>query len=153
MVTDDLFDDLALPTEVVAPLQRRELSGTELVLSKIKNLEDSLLIDSLEVVTSVCKFAEFDPKVEYDPKNLEAGPPQEWLDELGEKEAGRKYRMVMAGWENSKAAPVAISVATKVSVGIIRARASSKMAPRTLNLQVIQMTAPRQDYERIRIEE
>jgi hypothetical protein len=117
---------------VVVDVPRRELSIAEKQIARLKGLEDTLLRDSLEVVTGVCEFAGLDPGT--------SEPPPEWIEDLGEAGAWKKFRLVMAGWMNSKDAPIGIAVATKMSVGIIRARASSKAAPINLNVGKIEMS-------------
>ncbi len=137
-----MSSELVVEAEASPVSGRRQLSALEQQTARLKGLESKLLEDSLEVVTSVCEFAELDPE-------KVTAPPQEWIDELGGKEAWKKYRMVMAGWLNSKEAPIGIQVATKVSIGIIRARASSKVAPQTLNITQIEMTVAPTQYPSI----
>jgi hypothetical protein len=142
-----MADEIALKAQVVKRRPaRRELTPSEQQKARLKNLENKLLQDSMEVVTGVCEFAEIEP-------NQEGGCPQAWIDELGEATAMKKWRLTNAGWLNSKDAPVGITVATKISIGILRAHAASKAPPVNLNIAKIEMTVAQTEYDVIDLEE
>jgi hypothetical protein len=116
------------------------LSLADLQRDRLRGLEDDLLESSLAVVGGTCDFAELDPE---DFNTI----PQAWIDELGEERAAKKHRMAKAGWLPAKEAPIAISTATKIVTGIVRARATEKSGPRSLNINMVKMTAPMPDFE------
>lgn len=112
---------------------------------KLRGLEDDLLEHSLEVVGGTCSFAELDPE-----KFEEI--PQHWIDELGEEAANRKHRLARAGWLPAKEAPVAITTATKIVTGIVRARATEKAGPKSLNMNIVQLSAPLPEFDVVDVE-
>jgi hypothetical protein len=101
--------------------------------SRLQEIQDQILERSLGVVDGAVRFAEIDRDA--------TEPPVEWLEELGEKEAMRRFRIAKAAWEGAKTSPTAFKVATQMAVGILRAKAS-ETGPRTLNIQIAHLSAP-----------
>lgn len=97
-------------------------------------MEDELLENALTVVGGVCNFAHLDP---------------EDLDKVPEGWDARTHRMAKVGWVPNKEAPVAVHTSTKVLTGIIRARATEKAGPRSLNINMVSMTAPPRKFETV----
>lgn len=62
-------------------------------------------------------------------------PPQDWVDEHGEEEAWNMFRVAQAAWLNGKAAPVFLTLSTKVLSGL--ARDSSGKSQVTLNVGIM----------------
>lgn len=130
--------DQKSPDEHKAELAQRLPAAQSLAFQheRLATMQDELLERSLSVVDASMRFAEIEP----DTKE----PPQEWIDELGGnvEKARRRLRVARAAWMSTSEAPVGIKVASAVAVGIIKAKATEKAQPRTLNIQVVQMTAP-----------
>ncbi len=118
----------------------------------MKSLEAELFLESMQVVTESLKFREIDAPLKDENGNeyfAQNQPPAHWVEELEERFPGRgvemaeqRLRCAQAGWMSKKNSPVAVQVAQAVAIGISRSRASEKAGPRTLNVQVVQMSAP-----------
>lgn len=100
----------------------------------LKNIESELLRDSMEVVVDSLRFREIKPGQEE--------PPPQWVREVGYKRAIERLRVANAGWMSKKDAPIAVQLAQVVAIGIIRSRATEKAGPKTLNVAMVQMSAP-----------
>lgn len=112
--------------------------------ARLERIQDDLLERSLAVVDGSVSFADIEPGA------LE--PPPEWIEQYGHEGAMRRLRVARASWMNAKEAPVGIKVAAQVAVGILRAKAQEKSGPKTLNIAVVQMTAPLPQFEEREIE-
>lgn len=117
---------LAKPTKQEEERQQEDI---------LKGLQDRIYRGALQVGVDMLEFNHIDPTIdpERDPKYIY------WVKEYGEEEAKRKYRVASAGWLPSKEAPVAIAEATKIAVGIIKARASEKSGSRIINVGKLMM--------------
>jgi hypothetical protein len=122
------------PIQVAHREQRRE---------QLKELEDRMLERSLTVVSDALYARDIDANA----KEV----PREWMD-IDPDEAVKRLRTANAAWMNKKEAPVFLEIGKQVMVGIIKARATEKAAPKTLNVQVIQMSAPLPKFEVIEME-
>lgn len=125
--------------------EETSITYQEMQQERLKTIEDNLYENSLAVVNGACEFAELDID------NIDA-VPQKWIDEMGLEKAKRRHRLAKVGWMRSSDAPVAINTATKIVVGIVRARATEKAGPRQLNLNMITMTIPPPEYGVIDVE-
>jgi hypothetical protein len=105
------------------------LGDLDTEIERVKDLEDEICRDCLEIVGDVRFFAEIDPD--------EREPPEAWVKELGLERAKRRHRVARASWMATKDAPVAISVAKSVMIGAMKVRALERAAPRSLNIAVI----------------
>jgi hypothetical protein len=136
-----------------SPEQRREgltqvLQGKDAMAlqhSRLQEIQDQLLQQSLEVVQDAVKFSEIDEDAQ--------APPDAWVEELGMDRAMARLRMARAAWRNARDAPVGIKVAASVAVGIMKARATEKTAPKVLNVALVNWANPlpqfvEQDFER-----
>lgn len=133
-------------TQVINRPKRREISVEEKRERVLKNLESDLLRQSMEVVSDTMRFREVAPPT-VDPESGatlwdDDSVPEEWVRELGQEKAEERLRVARAGWMDKKTAPIGVQVAQVLAVGIIRSRATEKAGPRTLNVQVVQMSAP-----------
>ncbi len=125
------------PGKKLSPEQQREMT--------LKNIESELYLSAMLITADSFRFREIEPDQEE--------PPQEWVDELEYSSPGRGYelakqrlRAAVAGHKSKKDAPVAIQMAQATVVGIGRARAQLSAGPKTLNVQVVQMTAPLPEF-------
>ena len=122
------------PAQVVPRGKKRELSVEQRRELTLKNLEAELFQESMQIVADSFKFREIAP----DQKE----PPEEWVEAMGHKAAMERLRSAQAGWMSKKDSPVAVQVAQAIVIGISRSRASINAGPKTLNVQVVQMSAP-----------
>lgn len=119
------------PAQVVS---KKKLSVEQQREQTLKSLEADLFLESMQIVADSFKFREIAPG--------QNEPPESWVAELGYQKAMERLRSAQAGWMSKKDSPVAVQVAQAVVIGISRSRASEKAGPRTLNVQVVQMSAP-----------
>lgn len=128
------LDDLPDPpveVEVVTPPEvpkRRNADEDRLAL--FKQLEDEILQESAAIVRGALDFYRLG-------EEHADGPPPEWIDELGEEAAWDKFRIVLAANQSAAKAPVGLKLAQQTMLGIIRARATEKAAPRSLNVAYV----------------
>lgn len=132
------LDDLDDEPVAIVQAEVVDMVAPEDAQEALRAIEDELLKKSLGIVESALDFVELDPE-----NNDEV--PQEWIDELGEAEAVKRHRVARAGWLNAKEAPVAMKLAKDTAMGIVKARATDKLASRPLSVQVL-MPAPMRDY-------
>jgi hypothetical protein len=139
-------DEWELGETSIVPSQKRELTREETLMEDMQTLENEMYHDHLKVMAGVAGFADLDPE------NIDE-IPQKWIEDMGPSEAKRKHRVAKAAWLPNKDAPIAIQTSTKVAVGIIRARATEKAGPKSLNIQMVAMTQPRQQFEVIDVDD
>lgn len=142
----DTDDDWGFLAPEPAPLAKPEpikLLPKQERLDRLRDLENQLLERSLNVVSDALYFRDIEPG--------QKEPPPDWGD-MDPDEKIKRLRMANAAWLNKKEAPVGIELSKQVAVGIIRARATEKAAPKTLNVAVIQMSAPLPQFEVVEVE-
>jgi len=129
-------------------IKRKEtsLTAAEVQQAALKGVEDRLYEGVLDVVGGTCAFAELDPS---DLNTV----PEEWIKDFGKIAAEKRHRIARAGWLTAKEAPIGISTATKVAIGIIRARAAEKAGPKNLNVTLVKMELPPKDYDIVDMKE
>lgn len=116
-----------------------ELNQAQREIAAIRNAENTLLRKSMQAVEDAMDFREIDPS--------QKEPPQEWVDEHGLIEAQKRFRIAQAAWLGSKNAPVGLKMAQALTVGIIRAKATERAAPMTLNaVQVVVSASEKREY-------
>lgn len=111
-------------------LTRRRREAEE----NLRDIENQILADSLVVVRDAIDFH----SIEADEKAV----PAEWVEELGEERAKRKFRVAKGAWMSTKDAPNGILVAMKMASAIVSARSAEKAAPKALSITWIQQAAP-----------
>lgn len=106
-------------------------SGKQEKALALRELEDGLLAESLDIVRNTMRFAEIDPS--------KGEPPPEWLEKFGDKRAMEVWRTARAAWAAKGEAPVALDIASRTALGIIKARATenSKNKQPTLNVTAV----------------
>jgi hypothetical protein len=140
----------ASPTQVV-----RKKSAEEKRFNTLKHIEEELFQESMGLVRDALRFTEVEGPLKDENGNNYFSthvPPQEWVDELGEEGAKRRLRAAQAGWMSKKDSPVAVQVASALVVGIGRSRAASNQGPKTLNVQLIQVSAPLPQFPSLRLQ-
>jgi len=133
--------------EIVPPrpaLQR--ISGSAKLVrgsEAIADIKEKLTQRSAEIVSAALAFSEIDPN------NPE--PPESWVEEHGLEAATRRWRVALSAWQNAKAAPVGITLARSILVGILKADAMEKAPPAQLavavQMNVTPKSYPEQDVE------
>lgn len=119
-----------------APLVK---SAEERRLEKMRSMEDELLQTNMTIMRDMSCFRDITPDM--------TQPPPEWIEELGIEEATKRLSVARAAWLPPKEAPVGLAVSKAVTLGIIRARAAEKAGPRTLNVALVHMVAPKEQFE------
>lgn len=109
----------------------------ELSLAEVKQIEDSLLRDSSEIVKDSLRFAE----IEFDDKGEVLAYPREW-DALPSSERERKIRIAKANWMSSSDVPNGIKMAERVVLAITKSRKDESTNKNVLNIQYAQFTTP-----------
>jgi hypothetical protein len=137
METDwgDLPDVPAVKAEIVRADKSRPGQ-----MERLRELEDELLEDSIEMTRNVVRFADL-------PEGTET-VPEEWIETMGLEAAQRKFRHASAAWRSTKTAPAALGIGASVFTKIIKARSIEKAAPRTLAIVLMpSLEAPRPVFE------
>lgn len=104
------------------------------MLAGIKN---RLFADSMQVIGDTLRARDVDVTLQRD-----LDPAFErMVDDLGEEEAQKAYRVAVAGWNTAADAPVFVKVATNIAVGIMKANAAEKGGPKVLNVGKVMVVA------------
>lgn len=98
---------------------------------EIRDIEERLFLQGLDVIEGVGRFAEVNAKTGEVSKAM--------LDDYGNdlERMELMKRLAVYGQKSAKEAPVGISVMSRVVVGLARARAQEKQAPRKMNVAVL----------------
>ena len=109
-------------------------TGKDRSTALAKSVQDEIFDENIAIMRNMAKFAELDPESEYD------GPiPQSFMDACDGDgaEARKMYRIALAGWKPMKEAPVALLQASKIVMGILKAKALEGQALRPLNAVIV----------------
>jgi hypothetical protein len=101
---------------------------------RLRHMADSIFAQHLQVISDASEFRNIDPSL--------PEPPAEWVEELGYEEAQNRFRIARAAWLPLKDAPVGLKISQQIVTGIMKAKATEKGGPRTLNVIAVQMTTP-----------
>lgn len=110
-----------------------------------QSLFESVFRQTLLVVSDSMHFSEIDQDC--------TKPPDEWVQKLGARRAEQRLRIARASWMSPKEAPVGIMVAKAFAGMAIRAQAIQASGTPTLNVAVLQMSAPMPEFARKVLEE
>lgn len=133
-------------THRVATVEGSLLTAYETDLKRrqdeLKSVEDELLQESMEVLSGALQFA----NVKFDA----AEAPEELVKKLVAegKDPEKVFRIMKAAQMKSSEAPVGLMIAQKTAMGILKARASDKAAPKPLNV-AIQVVTTLPEFKRI----
>jgi hypothetical protein len=101
---------------------------------RLRDLEDELLSESLSVVAGAISFAEINGD--------EESPSGDFLEKFRDHPDPEKlFRIMKAANKSAKEAPIGLAIAQRTAMGIIKARATEKAAPRPLAVSVQVVTA------------
>lgn len=96
----------------------------------LRALEDTLFKRAIEVTAGAMQYAEM-------PWDW-TEPSQEWIDELGSKEAAwRKFRLIKAGQLPTSQAPAGLKVATAITMAHMKTRAEQRGPSLAVNVVVL----------------
>ena len=121
--------------EFIEPKAKRVLTRKEQAEEHLMDVTDEIYGESLVVLRSALRFAELNPD---DPHEC----PQEWIEELGEREAKKRHAVAYGAWLNNSKAPAGLKIAQAVAMGIMKTKSNEKIAPQALSVNLITMTAP-----------
>lgn len=111
----------------------------------LQKTQERVFNKSAQVLEASLAFIDIDPADEL--------PPADWIVELGQKEALKKWRVARAAWMNAKEAPVGIKIAKECVVGISKALGADAQAPKILNMQAVQINlGPAPEFPKVRID-
>lgn len=134
--------EIVVPEEDSRALQQAKLD-------RIREFEDAMLMRASSIVEDAMSFADIDK--DHPSDNV----PDEWLAQCGgdRKRAVAKMRVAKAAWEGTRDMPGGIKIAAQVMTSIIKARSMEKSAPKQLNVQVVNISAPLPDFAVMDVEE
>ena len=145
---DCLSEPEVQPAEIIPAPQDRPLTQQEKANIVLDGLQDSIYNEALQVIDDCMHFADVEPD-ELDPKKP---PPKEWVAAIGIKAARRRARCARYALLPKKDAPIAVSLAAGTVASISAARARTNQGPKTLNVQVVQLSGPMPALEILEVE-
>jgi hypothetical protein len=126
-----------------APIVPRKEPQTE-VVPVLDSIKEDILRQVSSVVSGVTRFADISEHDE--------GPPEEWVEQLGEEEATRVFRVARLANLPKKDAPAGMEYSVKLLTGIMAAESRKKAPRRTMNVSLVGMPAPELNYASIQDE-
>lgn len=143
---DELFDaePVAIvepePVQITVPTAEDEAHA----IDHVKAISDRLFQRSADIVDGSLHFADLDP----DTMHEMDGPPDEWVLEVGEAEAKKRFRLAKAAWRANKDMPGGIKLAADFMAAEMKARSEEKKAPAALNVAFITLNQPQPNFPR-----
>ena len=144
---DDVLDALK-PQQIL-------LKDEAALTDAVRGIEDRLLAGAGRILEDSFRFYEVEEdEVDDEGVPILKGrrPPDEWIQELGEKEATYRWRIARAAQRSTRNAPIGTSLARDIFLGVLSIKAKRQEAegPRTLNVALTQVnvTAPPQWEEK-----
>ncbi len=123
----------------IIPADAPGFAMTESLQSRhIAKMESEIMEASQEVMLAATMFADVDPSIEQ--------PTEAFHERFGAK-AEKMYRIARMANLPASEAPVGLKMAQQTLVGISKARATAKQAPRTLNMTLVHMPAASVQYK------
>jgi hypothetical protein len=104
----------------------------------LKEMEEGILLNSMQVVSATMEAAHIDPN--------EKEPPKEWVAAWGLEAARKRLRVAQQAWLPTREAPMFLKSAQNVAVGIIRSRAKEQSGPPELNVKKVALTISPKNY-------
>lgn len=95
----------------------------------LRKLEETLFGQAMEVTTAAMQYADM-------PWDWE-GPSKEWIDELGKKEAWRKFRLIKAGQLPTSHSPAGLKVATAITMAHMKTNETKRGPSLAVNVVVL----------------
>lgn len=153
-------DDLPVPQTQKVPLKKapppRQLTVAERRQEMLRETEEQVAREALEIVAGVLGMLEVDPDDTDEDGNVLV--PQVWADkvalgEMTQAEADKKLRAALYALMPGKDAPVGLKIALDTYAGILKARALEKGGPKTLQMVMVEMTAPAPVFDILEVDE
>jgi hypothetical protein len=135
-------------TELVLPSPRAALEKVSGV-SGLQALEQKLVTQSATIIEDALRFTEWP----VDDPDAQKATYELWLDTEGPEVAKRRRSAIVAAWASKKDAPVGLDIARSIFVAGMKASAQRGTGQSTMNVQIVQMSAPMPNFPRKRIEE
>jgi hypothetical protein len=136
----DFSDDLPSAAVTIPPRKPQATSALA-----IRAVEDEIYVESVTTVRDALRFNEIDHEW--------TEPPVEWVAELGEHEAKKRFRLARYGCMPGKDVPFGLKLAQDTLVGIAKARATEKAGPKTLNMIYVKISAPMPEFEEVEVDQ
>jgi hypothetical protein len=140
---EGLLEDETVPTvkAEIVPVAPAPLAEP---IDTLRAIEDRVLTKALRVVEDGLAWADIDIG--------EKGIPDEWIRECGSLvEAKKRQRAAHAAQCGPKEAPVGLKLAKEVFVGVVKARATERAAPKQLNLIVGKMDFQLPSFPKVKV--
>lgn len=122
-----------------------EVASEPRALADFKRMEDAILSKASEQLESALRWDEIDEEAE--------GPPDEWLAELGEEAAWKRFRAARGAQMSAKTSPVGLKIATNLFAAVTKSNAIRGSGDRHLNVVMVQVPEPPRSTSRERYEE
>lgn len=144
----DWLDELLQPAEIVPA------DGDEVVAAPddppggealVETVTDQLFQETTTILQSALAFADIEPGA--------TEPPQEWIDRFGEDGALKRFRIAQYAQLTHKDAPIGLEIATKVAVGITKAKLDRSPGNRPLNVQFVRYEQTTNNFPEVILEE
>ena len=116
----------------------------------VEDLETEIFLGAGEAMQDVVKYCADWPVTD---KDGQQAMFEHWRDTLGPERANRIRNTVEAAWKGKKDAPVWLAIEQAIFVSGVKARAMKSGGQNTMNVQIVQMSAPMPNFQRKRIEE
>lgn len=110
-------------------------------LAKVEEVENELFLESAQAMSDVVQcFQDWDPTDKDQQEQLYL----RWQadEKIGPERALRMRNLVRAAWLGKKEAPVGLAIIQSIYVAGVKARATRDGGPATMNVQMVQMSAP-----------
>lgn len=106
--------------------REKRVAEAESILSRVYDRH-------MRIIEDVARFHEIDLR--------DVDPPREWVEEMGEVEARKTFRIAQAAWLDAKSAPIALKVSAQVVTAMMKAKALEK-GGRELNIGTLVLLTP-----------
>jgi hypothetical protein len=141
-VSDWFDEELAAELVKAAPAEIQETpAGTDLIEKKV----DQLFEETCNVVSAAMAFADIEPGA--------TECPEEWIEQFGEEEARRRFRIAQYAQMSHKEAPFALDMATKMAVALGRCKLDKKAPQGQINIAVVKYEESRPKFREIEVED
>lgn len=146
MLESPVMADEEPKTELLAPTPgpravEREKAKRARDLAKVEEVENELFLESAQAMSDVVQcFQDWDPADKEQQDQLY----MRWQMDpaIGPERALRMRNLVRAAWLGKKEAPVGLAIIQSIYVAGVKARATREGGPATMNVQMVQMSAP-----------
>lgn len=100
--------------QIITPPSHQRMNRRQRHLEDIAEAEDRVHMTAVGILEATLDFHLVEPD--------QVIPPEDWVEQYGEKVAIQRLRVARAGWMPAGKAPIALRIAPAVVVGIAKAR-------------------------------